>query len=354
MMKIKHPLSSIILVLFLTFISISCNKDDETPRGQYATGVIVVNEGNFGDADGSFDFYEPSQEIMTSDIYGTANSLQTSGVFQSIFFHEQLGYMIDQVGNRVTVVEAETFEYQATIVDGLSTPRYMVAANGKGYISNWGPFDANFNLTNSFVAVIDLANNSLLKTIEVGDGAEGLTVFGDQVFVANSYSNTIQEINTATDEVVSTIEIADAPLSFVEDNAGKHWVLSSSFLTGAAKLTQIDLASETILKSIEVSGSSKSLNINGAGTVLYFLSAPFGAEGQVFAVPTSASTAPTDPLLTQANLYGLGVNPENDEIYVANNNAFQGNGTIQRYTNTGELLDTFAAGRVPNGFAYRK
>lgn len=354
MMKILNPLSSILLLLSLTLISISCNNDDETPRGQYATGVIIVNEGNYGDADGSFDFYEPSQEIIDTDIYGTANDLQTSGVFQSIFFHEQLGYMIDQVGNKVTIVQAETFEYQAAIVDGLSTPRYMVAANGKGYISNWGPFDANYSLPNSFVTVIDLADNSLLRTIEVGDGAEGLTVFGDHVFVANSYSNTIQEINTATDEVVSTIEIVDAPLSFVEDNSGKHWVLSSSFLTGVAKLTQIDLASETILKSIEVAGSSKSLNINGAGTVLYFLSAPFGAEGQVFAVSTSASTAPNDALLTQANLYGLGVNPDNDEIYTANNNAFQGNGTIQRYTSTGELLDTFAAGRVPNGFAFRE
>ena len=352
-MTAQFNFQSNLMLTVLSIFILSCNNEETPPSGEYATGVVVVNEGNFSDSDGSFDFYKPSEATVSSGIYGQVNGVQTSGLFQSIYFHEQSGYLVDQKGSKITRVDAETFEYITDITDELSTPRYMVVANGKGYVSNWGAFDANFNLPNSFVAVIDLSDNSTIKTIAIGDGAEGLTVYAGNVFVANSYSNTIQEINTETDEVAATIEIADAPLGFVEDSSGKHWILSSSFITGVARLTQIDLASGIISKSFEVAGSAKSLNIDGPGSNLYYLSAPFGAEARVYTLPITASAAPAEALLSESNLYGIGVDPDTGELYVANHNAFQGNGTIQRYNVNAELIDTFAAGRAPSSFAFR-
>jgi YVTN family beta-propeller protein len=345
----------------LTFLSLlagllilaGCADKNEVPRGKYAVGVMVVNEGNFGDSDGSIDFYDPATSSVTQDIYGIENEVQTSGVFQSINFNGNYGYLIDQVGHKITVVEAETFKHVSVIDAGLNTPRYMVVANNKGYVSNWGDFDTNFDLPDSYVAVIDLTNFVVLKSIPVGNGAEGLVVFGGNVYVANAYSNTIQVIDTGNDTVVSAFEVANGPLQFAEDHEGKHWVLSSSWQTGAS-LSQIDFASEEVLKTFEIAGSAKSLAINSAGTELYYLSAPFGADGEVYAVFTSASEAPAEPIITAPNLYGLGVDPGTDQLYLANHNAFQGNGTVLRYQRSGTLIEDFAAGRVPNGFVFRK
>ena len=345
------------LVLLSLFASImifaSCNESNEIPRGKYAIGVMVVNEGNFAESDGSVGFFDPDTKSVTQDIYSVENDVQTSGVFQSVYFDGGYAWMVDQVGNKVIVVEDETFEHVAVVESGLSTPRYMVIANDKGYISNWGNFDANFDLPDSYVAVVNLETFEVSKTIPVGNGAEGLVVFGGNVYVANSYSNTIQAINTESDEVISTFEVTNGPIQFAEDSKGKHWVLSSSWLTGSA-LSRLDLPAETVLKSFEIAESSKSLNINGAGTELYYLSAPYGADGEIYAVSTTATEAPVEPVVTAPNLYGLGVDPVSGLLYLANHNAFQGNGTVIRYERNGTLVDDFAAGRVPNGFVFRK
>ena len=342
-------LSMLVIIMALA----GCNNTTEAPRGKYAKGVLIINEGNFSESDGSIDFYEPNSKTVTQGIYGLENDLQTSGVFQSVYFYNDYGFLIDQLGSRILVVDAETFLHVTAIESELNTPRYIVVANNKGYVSNWGNFDVNFDLPDSYIAVVSLETFEVIKKIPVGNGAEGLIAFGGNIYVANSYTNTIQAIDTDKDEIISTMEVADGPLQFVEDASGKHWLLSSSWVSGS-RLGQLDLASEAILKSFEIAPSSKSLNINGAGTELFFLSAQYGADGEVYAVSATASEAPTGPIITAPNLYGLGVDPVNGDIYLGNHNAFQGNGTIIRYQQDLTLIDDFAAGRVPNGFVFRK
>ena len=341
-------LSLIVLIAFF----VSCDNNDAVPRGKYATGVFVVNEGNFNEADGSIDFLSSTNE-RSAGIYGSENDVTTSGVFQSLYFNQDRAYLIDQVGNRVTVVKAETFKHIEFWENDMSTPRYITVANNKAYISNWGPFDQNFDLPNSFVLVIDLESGETLKKITTDKGSEGIISFGGNVYVANSYSNTIQVINTDSDEVDSSFEVAFAPTSFAEDKNGKFWVLSSHWLEGA-HLSLVDLAMEQVFKSFPVAGSSKSLNINGAGDKVYYLSTPFGSDASVYMVDIDATEAPSEPVLSAANLYGLGVDPSNGELYLANHNGFQGNGSIVRTNSAGEEQESYSAGRAPNGFVFRK
>jgi DNA-binding beta-propeller fold protein YncE len=336
--------------IFAQVIS-GCESTEETPRGEYATGVIIVNEGNFTEANGSLGFYNESNSEVIQDIFNNANSVSHGGIIQSVYFYNDMAFIIDQLGSRIEVVEAETFKSIAVIDAGLSTPRYMVVSDGKGYVSNWGNFDADDDVLDSYVAVIDLEDFVVTKSIKTGNGSEGLLVFGENVYVANSYSNTIEEIDPAEDAIVSSLSVATGPIGFAEDINAKVWVLSNSYLSGSA-LSQLDLSTEKVLKTFTVSPSAKSLNINGGGDQLYYLSTPYGADSEVKMVSIDAEKDATEALIKSANLYGLGIDPITNLIYLGNHNGFQGNGTLLRYEGS-VLKDNFAAGVAPNGFVFR-
>ena len=336
----------------LAFIVTGCSTTEKKPLGEFATGIIIINEGNFSDSNGSIGFYNESTEVVSDDIFNQANGVSPGGIIQSVYFYENLAFIIDQAGNRIEVVEAETFKAVATIDQGLTTPRYMVISNGKGYVSNWGNYDANYNLPESYVAVIDLTGFSVSKTIKTDNGSEGLIIFGGDIYVANSNSNTVELINTTNDIVTGTISVATGPRGFAEDKNGKVWVLSSELFANSA-LSQLDLSSEQVLKSFIIGSSAKSLNINGTGDQLYYLSAPYGADAEVKTVSIDATEDATVALIVAPNLYGLGVDPITGIIYLGNHNGFQGNGTIIRYDGD-TMLDNFAAGIAPNGFIFRK
>ncbi len=341
---------SYLYVLALLVVASACNNEDEVPRGEYAIGVIVVNEGNFGDADGTFGFFDPTTATTTQDIYQEVNLEAVSGTFQSMFTYEDKSYLLDQSGNKIVVVEAETFKYIATISDGLNVPRYMTVANGKGYVSNWGPYDANFQTPDSFIAVIDLANYSVAKTLNSENGVEGMIALGLKVYVAASGTNKVQVIDSETDEFVDGIDVANGPRLFAEDGNGRLWVLSNDYIS--SNLSKIDLTTNRVT-SFEIASSAKSIAANGDGSKIYYLCTPWGTPAQVYTIDNSASSAPLETLISGDNFYGLGVNPADETIYVGRSNGAD-NGTIIRYNSDGTELGNFASGRFPNGFEFRK
>jgi YVTN family beta-propeller protein len=169
--------------------------------------------------------------------------------------------------------------------------------------------------------------------------------------VANSFSNTIDIIDPASESVVAQMEVAAGPTSFVEDVNGKTWLLSNSWLSGSA-LSQLDLSTEEVIKSFTIGGSAKSLQINPAKDQLSYLSAPFGADASVYMVSIDATEDSSEAVISASNLYGMGIHPVTGEIFLANHNGFQGNGTGLIYSGD-QLKSTFATGVGPNGFVFR-
>ena len=51
-------------------------------------------------------------------------------------------------------------------------------------------------------------------------------------------------------------------------------------------------------------------------------------------------------------LYGIGVNPESNEVYVGDSNAFQSTGTGFRYGANGNKIGEFPTGIGPRGFLF--
>lgn len=219
-------------------------------------------------------------------------------------------------------------------------------------MSVWGLFDANFALTESKVAVIDLSDYSISKYIDAAAGPEGILAEGDQVFVAKSFSNVMTVIDTNTDEVAEEILLEGSPRLLVSNN-NELW----ASITGAASLfVQINPSDNSISETISVadSNSNGKLTINESLDTLYFIRAePFHSNSTTIQELALDNASPSNETLVSGdNFYGIGSDLLTNDILVGNSNSFQGEGTILHYDADGQLLDTYASGVGPNDFVF--
>ena len=191
--------------------------------------------------------------------------------------------------------------------------------------------------------------------------------WGDRVFTnCWSYSNKILVIDTRRDEVVEEIVLSSwQPKSMVIDARGKLWVITDggyetdgdSFSDNIPHLYRIDAETLTIEldQELDTDEANVQLATNPAGTVLYVI------NNDVYRMDITAAHLPVRPFIEAPRgsngrrhyLYGIGVNPRNGEIYVADAVDYRQSGVVYRYGEDGQLLDQFRVGITPNGFAFK-
>ena len=83
-----------------------------------------------------------------------------------------------------------------------------------GYLpAEAAPFLYVTNFSDNTVSVIDTATNTVVATVAVGNGPEGVAVTpdGTKVYVANASSANVSVIKTATNTVVKTVPVGSEP-----------------------------------------------------------------------------------------------------------------------------------------------
>lgn len=343
--------------LLVTILLSSCSKDDEAPKGAYESGVIVINEGNFLDADGSLSHISTSGEV-TNNIFSKANNEAILGdVVQSMFMNGDEAYIIVNNSNKVEVVNVNTAERIATIDANL--PRYMTETNGKGYVTEWGS-----DFATPRVLVIDLNSHEVIKRVEVGSGAEQIVSSNGKVYMSDSFSNTITVIDSQSDEVVKTITTNYFGVTgMVVDRNGDVWGVyagstdwtdpSAPMPDNNGAMIRIDASSDLVALTLPLGQNvSSKIAINNAGDKLYYL-----VGNDVFAMDVSDESSIAIMKIIDENspvsFYGIGVDPSNDNIYLGDAKSFQGNGTVYQYTSDGTVINTLDVGRGPNGFVFK-
>ena len=127
--------------LFLVALSVSaigvvsCSSDDDetqAPRGNYDGGIFVVNEGNNGTPNGTISYLSDDLKVE-NDVFKLVNNKASGDTPQSIGFNGDLAYIVTNASNKIELVNRFTFKSIATITTGLSNPRFIAFANGKGY-----------------------------------------------------------------------------------------------------------------------------------------------------------------------------------------------------------------------------
>ncbi|CAD5273266.1 MULTISPECIES: DUF5074 domain-containing protein [unclassified Imperialibacter] len=342
----KLALWSLVAAVFLT----SCGGDDEGDPKNSVGSVFVVNEGNFNQTNGSITSYDPETEEVSSLVFQSANGRPLGDVVQSLFIDaDEVGYVVVNNSKKVEVVNAD-FVSTATIEANLANPRYLLRVNDQLFVSNWGTFDENYALDQSYVLILDAATFEKEGAVNTEDGTENLAYADGYVYASNSFGNTVSVIKTSTGELETTLEVGYSPGEMVVDADGAVWLIcGGSYQENDGAIYKLGASAATKEVDLEVNPSTR-LSIDKEQGVLYYI-----AGTSVGSYETGQKVLKKEFITIDdaVGFYGLGYSEAEDVIYIADAKGFQGKGTVYRYSADGTAISKFEAGVAPNGFVFK-
>lgn len=382
-MKMRQTFLKAILVLSIAFLW-SCNKKkdptpdpvikkdtldvdkkdtlpDTQPKGDYINGVFILNEGNFGKGNASVSFIsQTGAASVKSKVYSKVNKKDKIGdVLQSGYRKDSLLFLVVNNSKKVICANAYTlkkkYEVSAYELNGkkdtVKLPRFFTVANGKGYLTEWVSYGSNGK-----VLEIDLKTGKVTKEIAVGKGAEDIEQYNGNLYVSNGSEKSISIINLSSFST-SKIDLAGKPSGIEIDKAGNLWAM---FGGGSDKnwkplnngaIYKIDTKTNKVVNTFEIKANALGrIDLNKAKDKLYY-----AVGKKVFALSTSATSLPTNPIFTPSakSVYGITVDPKTDNVYVSDSQGFTANGKIFRYKADGTAIDNFSTkGISPNGVVF--
>lgn len=339
----------------------SCTSEDdapvvEAPLGAYQNGILIVNEGNFGQDNSSISFLSGDLETFQVNAFTAVNPTLTLGnTTQSINFIGDKAYVVVHASDKIEILNRYTLQHIATVSTGLDNPRYVEFANGKGYVTNWG--DAG-SPSDDYVAVLNLSTNTVATTIPVVEGPERIVTNNGKLYVAHkggySHGNVVTVINSTSDTNESTISVGDVPGS-LEISNGFLYVLSEGkpSWTGSetiAKLHKINLADTSLITTLEFASGSHPQNLDIDGGNIYYTN-----TNNVYKISETNFTLPTVAMFNTAaqtvgSFYGFAV--KGSKVFIADPIDYSSAGKIFVFSNTGSVLNTRTVGVCPNGFYF--
>lgn len=343
-----------IAVLASTLFLGSCTNDtnEEKSLGAYDNGFFIINEGGFGKANAEISFITNDFVTQQNSLYSAINQGKLLGdTAQDFNANGEFGYIVMNGSNTIQIVNRYSFKSIATIDKDLKNPRYIVFANGKGYVTNWGD---GSDATDDYIAVVNLTSNTIESKIPVAEGPEKLIVYNNKLYVAHlggyGSGNTVSVVDVLTSKVTATISVGDKPAS-IEENQGVIYVLSSgkASWTGdetAGKLQKINPTTNMVSTTLDFALTSHPGQMDIENNKLYFTQAK-----NVFVMNTSDTVLPSKALFTTSfSVYGFAVN--NNSVYLADAADYSSNGKVAIYDTNGVLKNSSTVGVTPNGFYF--
>ena len=364
----------LLIIIFFVFFS-SCMKDDMAPITAFDishdvdtistdTGNVVRNygvfipcEGNFMYGNASLSYYDSKKRTVENQVFYRANGIPLGDVLQSVTINDTLAYLVVNNSGKIYAISNNTFKYVNKIT-GLTSPRFMCFVSPtKAYVSDM--YSRSIYVVNPMTCMVD-------KTIDINDGSgeyyrhssEQMLAYGSYVFVNSwSYDDKILVINANNDELVSQIEVLKQPHRMVIDRNGKIWVLcdggyQGSEYYGTPGLVKIDAATQTVERTFEFSVGDypSEITINATGDTIYY------CNNHIYRFQVDSDNIAGDVFFSNPGgrlYYGLGVDPVNSDVYVADAVDYMQSGVVYRLNAAGEQIDKFTVGIIPNGFCFK-
>ncbi len=339
----------IILICALAFLS-SCDDKEKTPDDfplpSKAEGVVfIANEGNYQFGNATLSVIDQNTGSVSDNVFESVNKRKLGDVLQSVTVHKDLAYLVINNSQKIEILNPVNYTSAGTI-NGFTSPRYMVAKNEKGYVSE---YYANA------VRVIDLISKKITKTITIPGWSEEMEWVGDELFVCNANRDKIYIINTLTDELKDSIAVGMEPVSISSDAVGKLWVLckGNKSKTTNPSLHKIDIPTKVVelnLKAGNYEDGASKLRMSADKKQLLWIS------GSVFSMSVFDNQVPIVPFLLNNGkaFYGLGVDPYKNEVYVSDAIDYVQKSTVLRFAINGAPKGQFKAGINTGNFAFYK
>ncbi len=351
-MKLRH----LLYLSFLFVVAVGCDAAGDNDNEPFVHGVFVVNQGNFGDGNGSVTVLDPGEEpLHRGEITGIGSILQSAALIEGTL------YLMANSAERIDIFDAATLEQTGQITEVIS-PRYMVATGTMAYVTNlWG---ASGSFTGGNVTVIDLVRNEAVQEIPVGNNPEGLAVVGRRLHVANhgfGEGSTVNIIDLTTHVVIDTVDVdCDGPRFVIADADDEVFV----FCTGRTVFDEdfnvigetdgavrvLDGRTGEILKRLAIDGR---IGTEGPGQDAFYAA----ETGRIYAVKDQSTVLVFD---TGRNVQVGDIGPfpgdaigavafdeQREHLYLGRSSGFVESGSVTIHTEDGEQVGAATAGIAP-------
>lgn len=348
------PLRPLRLFLFC-FLLYSCHKpgnNQSPPSGNYQHGVWFIDEGGFMYGNASLDFYHKDKDTLESNVFENVNGKPLGDVLQSMYHYNNSYYLVVNNSNELLVTEDKTLKV-STVIPNIILPRFFLpVSNQKAYVTD---------NTGKGINIINLQSNTISGQIAYNpkpDSAwaswtEQMAQFNNKVYVAAVKTGKLLVINSLTDKITDSIGLSIGLKDVIIDAQNRIWALCDGTLANTfinSKLYCLDTMGK-ILKSYtfpDINTSPGNLTLNATKDTLHYI------YGGVFKMGINESNLPATNIISGYghSFYGLGVDPENSDIYVGDDLGFSQPGFVFQYNSAGKLLKTHHSGVGPNGFLF--
>jgi YVTN family beta-propeller protein len=334
----------------------SCDPNNDTsPSKNIRHGAFISNEGN--NNNGCVSYYNPDNDSLIVDPYLSTNKVTAGNFVQSFaIVSDTTGIIVVNGSNKIKLVRLSDFKLKSTA--NIVYPRHALQVSSNKLYVTEGAYQG-------YVQVRNAQTLDSINSIKVGYGPENLVVSGNYAFVANSggwgQDSTVSVINTATDQLVSTIIVGKNPMDLKVDNNGDVWVLCEgsyyydanyNTISGQSKIVKISLSSLQKTTDVNIGTVGDSflpvhLEISPDKKTLYYVE-----KDGIYTFSTTSATSSSSPLISGTMFYGFAVNPSSGNIYGFAITSYSAAGKMQIYSSVGNLLKTFTVGICPNGAVF--
>ena len=181
-----------------------------------------------------------------------------------------------------------------------------------------GPFAYISNFRDDTVSVIDTASNTIVATVNVGDGLYGVAVSpdGTLVYVTNELDDTVSIINAADNTVLpNPVPVGDQPQGVAVSPDGAEVYVANS---GSDNVSVIETANHTVTDTVNVEDGPQGLAFTPDGLEVYVANKADGSVSVIDTTTNPPSVTDTIPLGAFDGPHGVAVTPDGSKVYVTN------------------------------------
>ncbi len=336
------------MVLFGTVVLTAC--ESPSPEGPISTAsVIVVSEGNYMAGNAEITAYDVINRVTVNNVFSANNAGSAMGdsPAEVIYYNGRI-YITLSGSGRIYILDPQTFTVVGKI-SGLDSPRYMAFGfNNEAYVTN---------LNKAQIDVINLANNTIERSIPLDNPVERVYIDSQGILYANewSYGKRLVKINPAgvqdagtTKYIIASVEVGIQPREFFADMNGELWVLcdgggwaGNPIGYEAPSIVRVSTNFTAVARHTLPHGSARMIMGAGQNKIYYF------TEGsKLYTMNITDTDLPSTPIFSSASAsyYGLAQDPYSRELYISDVVDYVQPSTIYRLSEDGEAIHSFTAG----------
>jgi hypothetical protein len=277
----------------------------------------VINYGSYSGAKSTITAYDKYSDNIIPHYYNEVNGVYMVSNVQYAYNYNGNIYFMGNNPDGVFYVNNKSFEQTTNaITTDIIKPRYCVAEGDYLYVSCWGgDIWADENV--SYIAKLNLTNNTVEKKIALPGGPEGLAIANNKLYAALNYKDSVAVIDIAS-ETISYIETPAVSSFFIKDASNNLYVSLVSTYNDYSEDTgigYINTSTDVLEASYKLTGVSTSyvniLSANSDFSKLYVMTSAYDANwnlsGAVAAFDVNSKSFDTNNLVEGVSgLNGIG------------------------------------------------